>query len=146
MHRYWTILITNTIVSSIINQWCADPLDWLGHSNPTSGQTTEREVGQSSAESLQTVQIVEAETDTVRIISLIGLVTRSNLGCRGVIFLSGDVHYAEKMKVDVNCSDLGYPVYEFTSSGLTHSCDANVPNCNFFINKFFKHMYHVSLV
>ncbi len=58
--------------------------------------------------------------------------------------MSGDVHYAEKMKVGLSCSDLGYPIYEFTSSGLTHSCDANVVYCDFLINKFFKHLYHVS--
>jgi len=38
----------------------------------------------------------------------------------GVVFLSGDIHYAEVMRKD--CVGLGYPVYEITSSGLTHSC------------------------
>jgi alkaline phosphatase D len=38
---------------------------------------------------------------------------------QGVIFLSGDIHCAE-MSVN-NSSDLNYPIYDFTSSGLTHS-------------------------
>jgi len=37
----------------------------------------------------------------------------------GVIFLSGDVHHAEILVN--NCSRLDYPIYELTSSGLTHS-------------------------
>jgi len=43
-----------------------DTFNWLGHSSLASGQTFEREVGQSPAESLQTVQFVETETDLVR--------------------------------------------------------------------------------
>lgn len=41
-----------------------------------------------------------------------------------VIFLTGDVHFSE-----VNClnsSGTGYPIYEVTSSGLTHSCSASL--------------------
>jgi len=37
----------------------------------------------------------------------------------GVIFLSGDIHCAEMMKD--GSSSLNYPLYEFTSSGLTHA-------------------------
>jgi len=37
----------------------------------------------------------------------------------GAILLSGDVHFAE-MSV-LPCSDIGYPLYELTSSGMTHS-------------------------
>lgn len=33
--------------------------------------------------------------------------------------MSGDVHYSEIFKND--CANLNYPLYEFTSSGLTHS-------------------------
>lgn len=36
----------------------------------------------------------------------------------GVIFLSGDAHFAQLKRTDAG---LGYPLYEFTSSGLTHS-------------------------
>lgn len=36
----------------------------------------------------------------------------------GVIFLSGDIHCGEMMVN--NSADLPYPIYEFTSSGLTH--------------------------
>ncbi len=36
----------------------------------------------------------------------------------GVVFLSGDAHFAQLKRSD---GGLGYPLYEFTSSGLTHS-------------------------
>jgi alkaline phosphatase D len=36
----------------------------------------------------------------------------------GIMFLSGDIHCAELMKN--SSSSLNYPIYEFTSSGLTH--------------------------
>lgn len=38
----------------------------------------------------------------------------------GVIFLSGDVHFAQVYSLKPPCSPLGYPLYEFTSSGMTH--------------------------
>lgn len=38
---------------------------------------------------------------------------------QGAIFLSGDIHYAELSLM--KCSKVGYPVYELTSSGMTHS-------------------------
>jgi alkaline phosphatase D len=125
MRRYWTILLTTTIVSSIINQ-CAQ-IHLIGSGIqilPADKPLSEKWANHPQSRYRLFRLLKQKQTP-------------------GVIFLSGDVHYAEKMKVDVNCSDLGYPVYEFTSSGLTHSCDANVPNCNFFINKFFKHMYHL---
>uniref|UniRef100_A0A6B2L735 PhoD-like phosphatase metallophosphatase domain-containing protein n=1 Tax=Arcella intermedia TaxID=1963864 RepID=A0A6B2L735_9EUKA len=37
----------------------------------------------------------------------------------GVILLSGDVHHAEILKD--SCDELDYPLYEITSSGMTHS-------------------------
>jgi alkaline phosphatase D len=37
----------------------------------------------------------------------------------GIMFLSGDIHCSE-MSVN-SSSDLNYPIYDFTSSGLTHS-------------------------
>lgn len=37
----------------------------------------------------------------------------------GIIFLSGDIHCAE-MSVN-NSTELNYPIYDFTSSGLTHA-------------------------
>lgn len=40
-------------------------------------------------------------------------------GVKGVIFLSGDRHFAELSKLDR--ADLHYPIYDFTSSGLTHA-------------------------
>lgn len=41
---------------------------------------------------------------------------------KGVFFLSGDVHVAEVNRV--SCPALGYPLYEYTSSGLTHAWSA----------------------
>jgi len=43
----------------------------------------------------------------------------------GVILLSGDVHHAEIM-VNNCSSQLNYPLYEITSSGLTHSIRTQV--------------------
>ncbi len=40
-------------------------------------------------------------------------------GVRGVIFLSGDRHFAELSKLERE--QLPYPIYDFTSSGLTHA-------------------------
>ena len=37
-----------------------------------------------------------------------------------VILLSGDVHYGEIMKHPCSCEQIGYPLYEITSSGMTH--------------------------
>jgi len=44
----------------------------------------------------------------------------------GVILLSGDVHYAEIMKYPCK-QKVGYELYEFTSSGLTHHASSHVP-------------------
>ncbi len=40
-------------------------------------------------------------------------------GVKGVIFLSGDRHFAELSKLERD--DLSYPIFDFTSSGLTHA-------------------------
>lgn len=45
----------------------------------------------------------------------------------GVIFLSGDVHYAEISKIH---PDGIYPLYDFTSSGITSTWDFATPNGN----------------
>jgi len=45
---------------------------------------------------------------------LFGLIEKTN--ANGVIFLSGNVHFAEISKTDEG----PYPLYDFTSSGLTH--------------------------
>lgn len=45
----------------------------------------------------------------------------------GVIFISGDVHYAELSKLKV---DQGYPLYDLTSSGITSTWDFATPNDN----------------
>ena len=43
----------------------------------------------------------------------------SETGVKGVVFLSGDRHFAEISKLQRD--DLPYPIYDFTSSGLTHA-------------------------
>jgi alkaline phosphatase D len=45
----------------------------------------------------------------------------------GVFFISGDVHYAELSKLNV---DGGYPLYDVTSSGITSTWDFATPNDN----------------
>lgn len=45
----------------------------------------------------------------------------------GVVFLSGDMHYAELSKLDVN---VPYPFWDVTSSGLTEVWPADTPNAN----------------
>lgn len=48
-------------------------------------------------------------------------------GAPGVILLSGDRHIAEIMRIDDD--RVGYPIYEVTASGMTHSWeDASEPN------------------
>lgn len=49
--------------------------------------------------------------------------TRAN----GVFFISGDVHYAELSKLEV---DKGYPLYDVTSSGITSTWSFATPNDN----------------
>ena len=45
----------------------------------------------------------------------------------GVLFLSGDIHYAELSKLDVN---VPYPLWDLTSSGLTEEWRVPTPNSN----------------
>lgn len=56
---------------------------------------------------------------------LIDLIRRKRAG--GVIFISGDTHYAELTRLDVN---VPYPFWDLTSSGLTEVWPVNVPNAN----------------
>jgi len=44
---------------------------------------------------------------------------------KGIILLSGDVHFSTLLWT--TCTDLGYPLFEFTSSGLTHSIGKTFP-------------------
>lgn len=60
--------------------------------------------------------------DQQRLIDLIRR-TRAN----GVVFLSGDMHYAELSKLDVN---VPYALWDLTSSGLTEVWPAATPNAN----------------
>jgi alkaline phosphatase D len=56
---------------------------------------------------------------------LIDLVRRKNAS--GVLFISGDTHYAELSRFDIN---VPYPLWDLTSSGLTEVWDSDVPNAN----------------
>jgi len=53
--------------------------------------------------------------------------TIGEAGARGVIFVTGDRHMAEISRV--KSPEIAYPIYELTSSGLTHTRDnSNEPN------------------
>ena len=53
--------------------------------------------------------------------------TIGEAGARGVIFVTGDRHMAEISRVE--SPEIAYPIYELTSSGLTHTRDnSNEPN------------------
>jgi alkaline phosphatase D len=56
---------------------------------------------------------------------LFDLIRRKN--ANGVVFLSGDVHYAELSKLDVN---VPYTLWDLTSSGLTEEWKVPTPNAN----------------
>lgn len=56
---------------------------------------------------------------------LIDAVRRTNAS--GVVFFSGDTHYAELSSLDVN---VPYPLWDLTCSGLTEVWDTDVPNAN----------------
>lgn len=58
-----------------------------------------------------------------RLLRLIG-----ETGAPGVIFLSGDRHHAEISRLEA--SPAGYPLYEITSSGLTHTRRTRTPPVN----------------
>ncbi len=56
---------------------------------------------------------------------LIDLIRRKR--ANGVVFLSGDIHYAEMSKLDVN---VPYTLWDLTSSGLTEEWPVPTPNAN----------------
>jgi alkaline phosphatase D len=56
---------------------------------------------------------------------LIDLIRRKN--ANGLVFLSGDIHYAELSKLDVN---VPYTLWDLTSSGLTEEWRVPTPNAN----------------
>lgn len=55
----------------------------------------------------------------------VDLIRKTN--ANGVFFISGDVHYAELSKLNV---ENGYPLYDVTSSGITSTWDFATPNDN----------------
>jgi hypothetical protein len=56
-------------------------------------------------------------TDFKRFLRLLG-----DLQVPAVMLLSGDVHYAQFYELPPPCSSVGYSIYEFCSSGMTHTC------------------------
>lgn len=56
-------------------------------------------------------------TSRDRLFDLIGKVKKN-----GIILLSGDIHCAEILKTFCVHPDIGYNLYEFSSSGLSHYC------------------------
>ena len=65
------------------------------------------------------------------------LQTMKHCDPRGLLFLSGDVHHAELSSLDFTRSNSREPVYEFTSSGLTHSCGSTL--CPLMLGVFRQH-------
>ena len=55
----------------------------------------------------------------------IDLIKQTN--ANGVVFLTGDVHYAEISKIE---EEGIYPIYDFTSSGLSSTWEFSTPNIN----------------
>jgi alkaline phosphatase D len=45
----------------------------------------------------------------------------------GVVILSGDVHMAMLLEYPCSRKKVGYPLYELTSSGMTHTIQKHVP-------------------
>ena len=56
-------------------------------------------------------------------------------GAQGVAFVSGDIHYGE---FSVETRGAPYPLWDFTSSGLTHYWPSPGPN----MNRWPRHTYH----
>ncbi len=56
---------------------------------------------------------------------LVDLIRRKD--AKGVVFLSGDIHYAELSKLDVN---VPYTLWDLTSGGLTEEWKVPTPNAN----------------
>jgi alkaline phosphatase D len=56
---------------------------------------------------------------------MLDLIDKTQAG--GVIFLSGDVHYSEMSRIK---RDGTYPIYDFTSSGITSTWHFATPNKN----------------
>ena len=48
-------------------------------------------------------------------------------GANGVVFLSGDIHYGDLSR---ETQDVPYPIWDLTSSGLTHFWPTPGPNVN----------------
>lgn len=61
----------------------------------------------------------------------------------GIILLSGDIHYAEILKTE---RVLSYPIYEITSSGMTHSCATQFPfgTCRLFLETILQSSYQIT--
>lgn len=55
---------------------------------------------------------------------------------KGVVFISGDRHFAELSKLESD--DLSYPIYDFTSSGLTHANNVMVEKNPFKVHRYLR--------
>ncbi|XP_049849898.1 uncharacterized protein LOC126320448 [Schistocerca gregaria] len=61
-----------------------------------------------------------------------------------VLLISGDVHHAEILKIPNTCTHIGQDVYEFTSSGLTHTCTNLLgPACKWILKHIQQTPYHI---
>jgi hypothetical protein len=66
-----------------------------------------------------------------RLFELFGRVKKN-----GIVLLSGDIHCAELLKTFCVHPDIGYDIYEITSSGLSHFCDFKLLFENFVNNDY----------
>ncbi|MCB0754269.1 MAG: alkaline phosphatase family protein [Flavobacteriales bacterium] len=65
----------------------------------------------------------------------------SETGVKGVIFLSGDRHFAELSRLERE--DLPYPIYDFTSSGLTHANNIMIEKNPYRVARFLKRNFGI---
>jgi len=54
----------------------------------------------------------------------------------GIVFLTGDIHCAEILKTFCTLPELGYDLFEITSSGLSHYCDYKLLLDHIFPNNY----------
>ncbi len=72
---------------------------------------------------------------------LFKLISKTNK--KGVIFITGDIHNGHILKTPCIIKEIGYPIYEITSSGLGHYCTIN---CNVLIDYLLPSNYKVKTV
>eukprot|EP00357_Protocruzia_adherens_P017595 CAMPEP_0114996930 /NCGR_PEP_ID=MMETSP0216-20121206/14605_1 /TAXON_ID=223996 /ORGANISM="Protocruzia adherens, Strain Boccale" /LENGTH=430 /DNA_ID=CAMNT_0002361231 /DNA_START=31 /DNA_END=1323 /DNA_ORIENTATION=+ len=70
----------------------------------------------------------------------------SSTGVQGLVILSGDVHFAEFLKTPCNLGGMKYPLYEFTSSGMSHTFHDHAIFGDYFLEGFFPRTYTINRI